>query len=658
MSGGPMGIGTSALQAFQRALATTGHNIANATTEGYSRQRVELSARPPQASGSNFFGTGVQAGNVSRNADAFVESQLRTATSANANSSVFYDQAKRVDNLLADADSGLSPGLQKFFSAMQDVANDPTSTAARQVLLSEADSLVDRFRSLDQRLSEQRELVNGQIRSTVKEIDELAKAVASLNGDIASANGRGIVPNDLLDQRDVLVRELAERIDVTVTEQDDGALNLFVGNGQNLVLGSRVSTLTAQALGEDPSEMRIGFSQTGANPVDITRFMTGGRLGALLEVRSAVLDTAQNALGRTAVGVAEAFNEQHRLGQDLDGVIGRDFFRVPDPQILSNQPGLAEPGVTIDDIDKLGTGDFRLVAVANGEDELNWQLRSVPGGEIIEESKNREPEDPPFGSSVGLNIDTDKIEGNPGPKAGDSFLIRPTRTAAAQIATVIDDPRALAAATPSVKVEAGEENSDAALTSARFEPREVLAIESLAKPNVEFGTNDDGATFAEFSGVDLHSIISDDAVIVDGNLIITLETSQGTWILEWDGIPEDGDSFSLSPEPAGPGDNSNALALGALQEERLLDGGNATLEGSYNTLIAEVGTRTRQAEVASRAQASQLQQAQEQRESISGVNLDEEAANLLRFQQAYQAAAQVISVTNSLFDTLIGAVRR
>jgi len=652
MSGGPMGIGTSALQAFQRALATTGHNIANATTEGYSRQRVELSARPPQASGSNFFGTGVQAGNVSRNADAFVESQLRTATSANANSSVFYDQAKRVDNLLADADSGLSPGLQKFFSAMQDVANDPTSTAARQVLLSEADSLVDRFRSLDQRLSEQRELVNGQIRSTVKEIDELAKAVASLNGDIASANGRGIVPNDLLDQRDVLVRELAERIDVTVTEQDDGALNLFVGNGQNLVLGSRVSTLTAQALGEDPSEMRIGFSQTGANPVDITRFMTGGRLGALLEVRSAVLDTAQNALGRTAVGVAEAFNEQHRLGQDLDGVIGRDFFRVPDPQILSNQPGLAEPGVTIDDIDKLGTGDFRLVAVANGEDELNWQLRSVPGGEIIEESKNREPEDPPFGSSVGLNIDTDKIGDDPEPGVGDSFLIRPTRTAARSIDTLIEDPRAVAAATPAVV----STPTSAPLSSVRFEPAPNVSINQLGPPlEIDFSEDEDILTI-RVNGDPQEPTIA----LVEGlsSLSINIQTPEGTWFIEFDGIPANDDSFKLSLDRAGPGDNSNALALGALQEERLLDGGNATLEGSYNTLIAEVGTRTRQAEVASRAQASQLQQAQEQRESISGVNLDEEAANLLRFQQAYQAAAQVISVTNSLFDTLIGAVRR
>lgn len=544
MSGGMLGIGTSGLQAFQRALATTSHNISNATTEGYSRQRVELSARPPERAGNSFFGTGVQVGGVTRITDQFVESQLRTATSASQQYSVFHDYARRVDSLLAEADSGLSPGLQRFFGAVQDVANDPTSNAARQALLSEAESLVDRFRFLDQRLGEQRDLVNGQIASTVEEINGLAEALARVNADIVTALGRGATPNDLLDQRDTLVHALAERVNLTTTEQDDGALNVFIGNGQNLVLGSRSNPLVARPLGEDPAQLDIGFGQT--NPVDVSRLITGGRLGALLDVRGSVLDVTQNSLGRTAIGLAEAFNEQHRLGQGLDGTIGRDFFRVPRPEVLPSRQGLEAPTVTIADAAALGTGDFRLVAVDSGEGDggLDWQLRGVPGGQLIG--------DP---STVGLDIDTSVIVGA---AAGDSFLIRPTRTAAAQIATDIADPRHVAAA---------------------------------------------GAG-------------------------------------------------------GGVGDNSNALALAALQDATLLANGSATLEGSYNTLIAEVGTRTRQAEVASQSQARLLEQAQAQRESISGVNLDEEAANLLRFQQAYQAAAQVISVTNSLFDTLLSAVRR
>jgi len=539
-----LGIGTSGLQAFQRALATTSHNISNATTEGYSRQRVELSARPPERAGNSFLGAGVQVSAVTRIADQFVESQLRSATSASQQHSVFHGYAKRVDSLLAEADSGLSPGLRRFFGAVQDVANDPTSNTARQVLLSEAESLVDRFRFLDQRLGEQRDLVNGQIASTVDEINSLAEALARVNTDIVTALGRGGTPNDLLDQRDTLVRALAERVNLTTTEQEDGALNVFIGNGQNLVLGSRSNPLVARSLGEDPAQLDVGFGQS--SPIDISRLITGGRLGALLEVRGSVLDVAQNSLGRTAIGLAEAFNEQHRMGRDLDGITGRDFFQVAQPEVLPSKQSLVPPTVTISDAGLLGTGDFRLVAVDNGEGDggLDWQLRGVPGGQRIG--------DP---STVGLEIDTDDISGA---VAGDSFLIRPTRTAASQIATVIDDPQAVAAAAEG------------------------------------------------------------------GNV----------------------------------GDNSNALALGALQEDRFLAGGTSTLEGSYNTLIAEVGTRTRQAEIASQAQARLLAQAQAQRESISGVNLDEEAANLLRFQQAYQAAAQVVSVTSTLFDTLLSAVRR
>lgn len=641
---GVLGIGSSALLAFQRALATTGHNIANATTEGYSRQRVQFTSRPPQQFGGNFFGTGVQVGDVSRIADVFVEAQLRSATSGNAQFSTFYDYARRVDNLLADVDSGLSPGLQKFFSAVQDVANDPTSTAARQVLISEAESLVDRFRSLDQRLSEQRGLVNSQISSTVDEINSLARAIARVNEDVVTGLGRGAVPNDLLDQRDALVRELAERIDVTVTDQDDGALNVFIGTGQNLVLGSRVSTLVAQPLSEDPSEIRIGFAEgkDAQAQVDISRFLTGGRLGALLDVRSQVLDTAQNSLGRTAVALAEAFNEQHRMGQDLDGFIGQDFFNVPKPQVLSSRAGLQGPEVTFGDIDRLGTGDFRLVAVDDGAGGLDWQLRREPGGRGVDDG------DGPLGSSVGLNINTDTIGTDPAPQVGDSFLIRPTRLAARTIDTVIDDPRSVAAAKPMITVE-GPENGPAAI--ARFEPTGVNPVNGLSAPAPVVVDDDDGLT------VDSPW---DPVRNADGNLIgaeLTI-SNEGIWFLEFETEPQDGDTFTLTLDRAGPGDNSNALALGELQGERLLDGGNATLEGSYNTLIAEVGTRTRQAEIGARAQESLLRQAQEQRESISGVNLDEEAANLLRYQQAYQAAAQVISVTSTIFDTLINAVRR
>lgn len=553
MSSDILSIGTSGLAAFQRGLTVTGHNIANAGTEGYSRQRVDLNTREPQFAGNAYIGKGVEVGGVNRVFDQFVENQLRTATSSSEQSSVFHDYAKRIDSLLANPDSGLAVGLQRFFAAAQDVATDPTSVPARQVMIAEAESLSGRFGSLHEQLDGQRALVNGQIETTVNEINGLAQALAEVNGGIVAATGRGggAAPNDLLDQRDRLVRELAGHVNVTTVAQDDGALNVFVGNGQNLVIGSTASELVARPLGEDPLQVDIGMAGSGNAVADIGRFMTGGRLGALLEVRGSLLDRAQNDLGLIAQGLAREFNAQHAEGRDLNGEQGGPFFLEPSAQVLGSGSG-SLPGVTIEAVGELASDDYRLRF--NGE---QWELRSVSSNRLVGES---DPGDQL--AAAGLNIDTGGLD------QGESFLIRPTRNAAAQIGTAIDDPRGVAAA-------------------------------------------------------------------------------------EWNAADADDDDTAIPV-----GDNTNALRLAGLQDARFLSGDTATLEGSYGAMIGEVGTRTRQAEVSAQAQSRLLDEAQNQRESISGVNLDEEAAAMLRYQQAYQAAAQVIAVSGTLFDTLLGAVRR
>ena len=621
MSSGIMGIGVSGLQAYQRGLSVTGHNISNAATEGYSRQRMELSARNPQLGVNGYFGTGVQVSGVNRVFDQFVENQLRSATSASQQSSVLYDYSRRVDSLLANPDSGLAPALQSFFAAVQDVSNDPTSNAARQMLVSEGASLADRFRFIDERLEEQRGLINGQIGATVTEINSLAQALADVNQSIVATVGRGgAMPNDLLDQRDTLVRELAERVNVSVSEQDDGALNIFIGNGQSLVLGSRASSLTTGAFGEDPRQVSVGF-QSGSSTVDISRFMTGGRLGALLEVRGSVLDTAQDSLGLTAVGLARTFNEQHMLGQDLNGALGGEFFREPRVQVLGSGTG-ALPEVEVVDVGSLTAGEYRLRYQGGA-----WELRSLPEGKLV----------PDF-ADVGLAIGTAGLD------EGETFLIRPTRTAARQVATEIRNPAELAAASPLTAAAAASNGGNAVVGSVQAVDRDSLVLPSAGAPAV-----------VAFDG---------SGYTIDGAPATTRESAVGTlvqgsgWELILKGTPVSGDRFEVAVNAGGVGDNRNALALAGLQTERVLAGGTASLEGSYNTLISEVGTRTRQAQVASEAQGRLLEEARAQRESVSGVNLDEEAANLLRYQQAYQAAAQVIAVTNTLFDTLLGAVRR
>lgn len=623
-----LGIGTSALLAFQRALNVTSHNIANSTTEGYSRQRIDLTARQPQFIGNGFLGKGTEIGGIERIADQFIERQLRSATSANEEYSVYYDFAQRVDSLLADPDSGLSPGLQRFFNSVQDVTNDPTATAARQVMLTEADSLVDRLKFLDNRLTEQRELLNGQISTTVQEINGITENLAQLNTDIVSASARGTrSPNDLLDQRETLLRDLAERVEISTFTQDNGAINVFIGSGQGVVIGNQAVKLTPESQGEDSRRAGVSLVASGGSNIDLSNVISGGRLGAFLDLRSSVLDESQNALGRIAIGLAQEFNEQHKLGFDLDGNLGQDFFKVPETEVLAGSNAAnGVPTVEVTDISGLTTDDYQL---RFDDSSSEWIVRREPGGQLVDSiaaGASKEIE--------GLTID---LSGVTTPAKGDSFLIRPTRTAAQQFGTLISDPREIAA---SRGVNA---SADPANTAEGLPVLQVTDADPLERGDYQL----------RFDGTDWNLFDSDGGSV-------SLPSGIDGLNIDLDGItnPEAGDTFDIEVRLGTVGDNGNALDLAALQDKLLLDGGKATFEGGYNTLIAEVGTNTRRAQVASQAQERLLAEAQGQRDSLSGVNLDEEAANLVRYQQAYQAAAQVIATTSSLFDTLLSVVRR
>ncbi|WP_019628069.1 flagellar hook-associated protein FlgK [Thioalkalivibrio sp. AKL10] len=621
------GIGTSALLAFQRAIGTTSNNIANSATEGYSRQRTELSNLTPQFLGGSFQGQGVQVDTIRRISDDFVNTQLRNSISDQSNAELKASLAGRIDDLLGSSSSGLTPVLQDFFDAGQDLANDPTSSAARTVFLTEAESLAERFASIDRRIEEQRDIINGQIRTNVDEINSLTEAVAGLNREIVSKSTQG-TPNDLLDQRDRVLNQLAEKVNVRITEQDDGAVNVFVGNGQALVLGGNNRELVAESLTGDPRSPDIGLATSG-DPVNISRFIQGGELGALLETRTGIIDEAQNTLGRLATSIGEEFNNQNNLGLDLNDGLGGDILGIGDPAVRGF-PGNGSddvPSVEFGDVRDLTTSDYRLSF--DGED---YQLTRLSDGETTTLDLN--------GGTVaeavdGLVIDVDDL----GAEEGDQWLIQPTRNGARDLSVEMTDPSGIAAAA-AVRADLGEDNTgDATIGS-------VQAVDAT-DPDLL----DDAVV--TFNGTDFEVGTETFALGPDG---VTTITSNG-WQMEIRGTPEAGDTFEVSSNEGYPGDNRNMLAMNDLSDERLV-GGDRTFGDGYNSLLANVGTRTRQAQVAQESADAQLEQARAQREAVSGVNLDEEAADLIRYQQAYQAAAQVISVSNSLFDSLLGAVRR
>ena len=620
------GIGTSALLAFQRAIGTTSNNIANSATEGYSRQRTEMANRPPQFMGGSYMGQGVDVSTIRRISDDFVNTQLRNAISTQSNAEARAALAGRIDDLLGSSSSGLTPVLQDFFDAAQDVANDPTSSAARTVFLTEAESLAERFGAIDRRLQEQREIINGQIRTGVNEVNSLTDAIAGLNREIVSKSTQG-APNDLLDQRDRLLNQLAEKIDVRVTEQDDGAVNVFVGNGQAVVLGGNNRELVADALSGDPLSPDIGLATAG-DPVNITRFVQGGELGALLETRSGVIDRAQNTLGQLALNVGAEYNAQNRLGLDLNDQLGGDIFGLGDPTVRAarNNTTADMPEVAFVDSRAVTTSDYRL-----SYDGADYELRRLSDGELVASGNGVLEAD-------GISVDTGTIAGA---ADGDNWLIQPTRNGARDLSVVMTRPEGIAAAA-AVRADLGEDNTgDAAIAS-------VQAVDA---------TDPDLLTDAvvTYNGTTQEFEVNGDTFALDPDGVTTV-TANG-WEMEIRGVPDDGDTFEVSSNEGYPGDNRNMLAMADLQEQRMVEG-QRNFGDAYNSLLADVGTRTRQAQVANDSAQAQLEQARAQREAISGVNLDEEAADLIRYQQAYQAAAQVISVSNSLFDSLLGAVRR
>ncbi|KAB7627192.1 flagellar hook-associated protein FlgK [Alkalilimnicola sp. S0819] len=698
-----LGTSVSAMIAAQRALATTSHNIANVNTEGYSRQRVEYSTRTPEALGSGFIGTGVDVDTVSRLFDLSREQSLRSNTTEHARLDALAELSGTVDNLLADEAAGLQPAMQAFFNAVQDAAADPTSPTARQLVLNEGESLATRFRFMDERFAELSADVERRLSVQVEEVNQFAQDIATLNQEIMEARGRtGQPPNDLLDQRDAMVRQLAERIDISVTEQDDGRYNIFIGRGQALVSASSAREIQVSRNEYQAYQSEISLvSAQGAR--EVTDLITGGSLGGILEFREQVLDPARNDLGRLAVGLSEAVNAQHRQGVHFaDGVptFGDDFFEPVSPLVLARGGGTPNGGTTAPDVALSAAGltgdDYQLRFDAGA---ASWTLSNLRSGAsetfaAYDSTSAAVPNDTGLVSFQGLTIDTramiDVGTATGDAVDGDSWLIRPTATAAASMGMNISraSELAVAAAVPSqalqnANTEDGNNQGTGALTAIQMPTLttpldEAVELSYYADLRDVYGNGADwpGGTLpaAPVAGYAVSGAGLDGYIQYDGSAPLTVDDTSyqpmpanpapagptladtGGLSFELSGQPLTGDGFAL--KPPGPGDNSNILALGAIQERAFMDNGTATLQQDYSAMVGEVGTKTLKAQTGRDAQELMLNQAIERRESYAGVNLEEEAANLMRFQQYFQAAAQTITVANSTFQSLLQAVQR
>jgi flagellar hook-associated protein 1 FlgK len=507
-------------------------------------------------------------------------------------------------------------------------------------MISGAQALVARFRGIDQRLAEIRDGVNSQVQSSVGAINAYAEQIAQINQRIVLVQAGSVnqPPNDLLDQRDQLIADLNKQIRVTTTTQSDGSLNVFIGNGQAVVIGHQAYALQTVAALDDAQRLDVALTGSGGAPLRLPdTLLSGGTLGGLLAFRRESLDGAQNSLGRIAVTLSQTFNAQHRLGQDLSGALGGDFFKAPAPPAVvasSANAGTATISATVTDVAALQASDYRL-AYSGG----NFTLTRLSDNSVVFN-----------GASLPPTVDGMSIAVAGGVAANDSFLIRPVRAGAQNIAVVLNDARSIAAAAPLRTVASNANSGTATISAGAVTTTAGLPLPAPGSISLRFD-----AASSQFlvSGAQTGTLAYNPATQSAGT---SFTLAAGGFAFAISGVPVDGDRFVIEPNTGGVSDNRNALALGQLQARNLV-GGAASYQSAYSQAVSQVGNKARQVQVTLTAQDNMVKQAQDAQQSLSGVNLDEEAANLMRYQQAYQAASKVIELSGKLFDEILAISR-
>lgn len=636
---GILNVGITGLNAAQMGILTTSHNIANASTTGYNRQQIVQTTNTPVFTGAGYLGQGTNVETIRRLYSKFQSEQLQAAQSGAAEMDSYLTQINQIDNMLADTSAGLSPALSSFFGGVQEMTANPASIPARQAMLSSSQALLARFQAIDQRMREIRSGVNAQITSEVTVINSYAKQIAELNQRIilTQANGGNQPANDLLDQRDQLVADLNKEIRATTITQSDGTYSVFIGNGQPLVVGTINYSLQALPAPDDPERTVVALQSPSGGTIYMPESMiTGGTLGGLIAFRSESLDTAQNALGRIALTLAQNFNDQHQLGQDLNGVLGGLYFdlSLAGPTVRANANNAVptqQPSVVISNVGNLTTSDYRL-----SFDGANYTLQRL--SDNVTQTFAALPQ-----TVDGITINV----GTWTPVAGDRFLIEPTRAGAANVAMAITDPRAIAAAAP-IRTSPSLANTGTGSISA-----------GTVNPSLPLDVNLQQTVTITFTSATTFNVTGTGTGLPAIGLVYTpgANISYNGWTIQIGGAPAAGDVFVVERNSSGVSDNRNGVLLGALQTKNTMEGGTSTYQSAYSAIVAAIGNKAREVKVTGEAQQSLLEQAQIARDQTSGVNLDEEAANLLRYQQAYQAAAKMIDVASRLFDEIIALAR-
>ena len=647
-------IGVRAMFAAQQALQTTSANIANANTPGYSRQSVVLSTSGGQYTGAGFVPKGVQVETIMRAHNAFLTREAQLSTALSAADVARRDQLSRLESVFPTGESGIGAAAADLLNSFVDVANRPGDAAARQVVLSNADEYALRIRGAAGKISDLQRGVIDDVRNSVSMVNTYAQRVAELNSQIAAVQGTGHDPNDMLDQRDQIIKDLSGYIQVTTVPADDGSLSLFIAGGQNLVLGGRAGALSATPDPYDASRIGVSVSDAGGTRPLSADSLVGGSLAGLMRFQNDDLVDARNLIGQMAAALGERLNEQQSFGLDLRNPpgSGAPIFQVGAPRVLpaatnvrdASGAFVSQPTLTVTDASQLRASDYDLrLDPANAGQYLLTRLsdgkaRSVVDGASVDG----------FTLNIGANA----------PTGSESFLLQPVGAAGDSMRRVLDDPRGIAAASPLSATVGSSNTGTGTVQSLRVTS---TAVDATVTANVSFNSNT-GDYDWELRDAGNAVLSSGSATWTAGQPIVL-----NGFELRLNGVPRSGDTFQVSPTLYPGSDNGNALAMIDLRDEGLVgrqvlsDGtvvAGDTITSAYGQAMADIGVRVQGATAAAEVSASVQKDADSALQSKVGVNLDEEAARLIQYQQSYQAAAKVLQIAQSIFQTLLETAGR
>ena len=698
-----MNVGVSALNTNQSALTTIGHNIANANTTGYSRQTVATKAITGQNTGFGFIGKGVQVATVVRNFNELLGRQSNAANAASAADAIRYQSLMQMQDVYSGGDSSLGAAINDMMNAFADVEAAPADGTARNVVLTRMSELTARFRSASATLNELDYSTQQQLTNNVTLVNNLAGQVATLNAQIARSVASGHQPNDLLDSRDQLIRDINQYIQTSQVDADDGTISLFVGGSQALVLGSTTGQLSVAETSEYPGSQKLSlyFSQPGGLKLELTTAMVGGgEMAGLLKFNNDDLVTGRNMLGRLALTIGTELNKQNQLGLTLSGNYGSALFQLKtttngasDIQDFTRGSGStpASATATVTNTADLVASDYKVVFGQNHPTDTKL-LRLSDGAVRTFVDPNNPPATlsntqllPVIGNDGSFSFTVDgltfAINGTSVTNAqrGQSVLFQPYALAASEIQPLVHSAGDLAVSSALSASMASSNQGSLQLSSlSTLDLSQIPAVQSSiqlvfeANNGYRFSYEDNGTTYtyprADQAALPYTSGTAIQLPVFDAanpplQDPLDINSAYPAWPNGWSitmtGTPQAGDAVTIgNAKDLGEGfklNSGNASAFLNLRDAKLFDGGT-TLSDGFSAAMAVIGTRTQSAQYAAQLSETVANNLTADRTAVSGVNLDEEAARLLQYQQAYQASAKIISTAQSLFDSVLSAV--